>query len=381
MNLSNQKHFLTIVICFAITIILSNCSRKNEAPIEYPKIDVSLLDVIESYYKVADMKADGKFIFESNLCNNDPSLKNIVTAGGVFYDKQGNVVNNSGAVSIGGMQLNNHDGTFYIDKPASQNGLYGTNVTFSIKSNPLVQDLGTGTTSSGATTVSVYSPLPISITNVPANKPLTLTANTSTTLTWPADSKNPKGVVVMAEYIPSRSPNRNIAAAGATTLIENSELVADNGSTSVPWSFFSGYPAGGHIILWVARGAYTVASDSTYNYIVGGYTAAAVWDVVVPATPPTITASNYVSVSGFTVTYTNTATLVKTYFTIPTGGGKLGTLPAGTYNINFSKPSNTTKYAFASCDGSSVTGTSATFNNVVVNSNCAISISDPNRQP
>jgi hypothetical protein len=185
----------------------------------------------------------------------------------------------------------------------------------------------------------------------------------------------------MAEYIPSRSPNRNIAAAGATTLIENSELVADNGSTSVPWSFFSGYPAGGHIILWVARGAYTVASDSTYNYIVGGYTAAAVWDVVVPATPPTITASNYVSVSGFTVTYTNTATLVKTYFTIPTGGGKLGTLPAGTYNINFSKPSNTTKYAFASCDGSSVTGTSATFNNVVVNSNCAISISDPNRQP
>lgn len=47
----------------------------------------------------------------------------------------------------------------------------------------------------------------------------------------------------------------------------------------------------------LARGNYTIASNGDYNYLVGGYTAAAVWDVQVPIPPPAINGGNTYSFS------------------------------------------------------------------------------------
>ena len=90
-------------------------------------------------------------------------------------------------------------------------------------------------------------------------------------------------MAIVAEYLPGRYVNRDLAAAGVQTPMDNSIHVPDNGSYAIPWSFFSGYHAGAHIILWVARGNFDIAANGTYNYKVGGYTAAAIWDVLVPA--------------------------------------------------------------------------------------------------
>ena len=274
-NERSVKYVFCFFFCF---MAISSCTKDKPDESEIQEIGVGLFDVIEYYYKLTTTKVDGKFIFESNLCDNEPSNSNIVTAGGAFYDKQGNIVNNGGTVVIGTMTVPNHNGTFYIEKAVSQNGLYGTNVKFTIQPPT---DILTGTQAADAT-ASIYSPLPINITNIQPGTKLLLKANMSTSLTWNADPANSNGVVIMAEYIPSRSPNRNIASGGATGLIQHSQLVPDNGSYSIPWSFFSDYPPGGHVILWIARGNYAIASTSVYNYKVGGYTAAGIWDVIVP---------------------------------------------------------------------------------------------------
>jgi len=88
----------------------------------------------------------------------------------------------------------------------------------------------------------------------------------------------------------------------------------------------------------------------------------------------TITCSNPIAIAGFSVSYTNTSTLAQTTFNIPTTGGTLGTVPAGTYNVVFFKNGNATTYYFAACTTGGTTGTTATFSNVTVNSTTCNSI-------
>lgn len=60
---------------------------------------LSMLDIIENYYKVMNTKVDGSFYFQSNLVNNDRRITNIVQGSGVFYDTAGNRENGTGPVS------------------------------------------------------------------------------------------------------------------------------------------------------------------------------------------------------------------------------------------------------------------------------------------
>jgi hypothetical protein len=123
----------------------------------------------------------------------------------------------------------------------------------------------------------------------------------------------------------------------------------------------------------VARGNYTILANKDYSYKVGGYSAAAVWDVVIPTPPISISSTNATGLSGFTAVYTNTATSAKTSFGVPANGGSLGTLAPGIYNVVISKAGNTTKYYFSTCDLTNVNAASATFNNVVIsNADCNI---------
>lgn len=286
--MKKKYKFQTILLlALAMVFLTTSCHKQTDKDYAAPKTNdnFSLLGIIERYYKVANTKVDGKFMFESNLCNNDPTLTNISLAGGIFYDKNGNPQTGGGLVSIGDNKwMPNSLGTYGFDKALPQKGLFGQDVTFTLTPPSEL------TTVAGINTVTttLYSPLPISITNVPPMTSVTLLPNNPTTLNWNADPNNPNGVIIIAEYLPTRYVNKSALSAGNSYLIESSMLVPDNGSASIPWSFFSNFPAIGHIILWVARGNYTIAGDGTYNYQVGGYSAAAVWDVK-QSVPPHLT--------------------------------------------------------------------------------------------
>ena len=371
---------LQIILLSLSILLFTSCSKKKEMIKTPPDAEQGsdLLSIIESYYKFSTIKPDGKLMFESNLCNNDPSLTNIALVGGVLYDKQGNVEIGGSPISIGDYLLSpNTKGTYGFDKMLPQTGLFGTNVTFSVNNRNTNNTNNTKPNNGqSVATATLYSPKAIIITNVAPRTPINIVPIQTTIVNWNTDVNNPNGVIIIGEYIPTRYMNKKSLTAGYSKLIESSLKVPDNGSTSIPWSFFSKFPEGGHIILWVARGNYSILSNGKYLYQVGGYTAAAVWDVIMPIIPPVIRVNNYASVSGFKATYTNTATSLSTTFNLSTTSGTVGTLAKGTYNVSILKIGNSTKYNFQVCDDILKNNvTSATFNNIVVSGDCDINIS------
>jgi hypothetical protein len=195
---------------------------------------------------------------------------------------------------------------------------------------------------------------------------LTLIPFQNTLITWNAHPSNPNGVIVIAEFLPGRYINKTTLDRGYTKLMERTMLVTDNGSTSIPWSFFSIFPEEGHIILWIVRGNYSIVSDGKYNYQEGGYTAAAVWDVRIPISPININCSNNTTARAYKITYTNNIT--HTLYPInlnPNSGGTIQ-IPPGTYDVGFSRNTGATVSTTFSVNGQSASGYSATFHGVQI---------------
>lgn len=293
-----------IVFVSLCTIICLSCKKNGYKDLPQTSKDslligANLLDIIESYYKLQTTKVQGTFMFESMVPNNDSKVKNTVLLGGNFYDEDAHTRLFGGTTYIGNNKLEpNAAGTYGFDQALSRDGLFGTNVTFTLSPRHYTGNVlaasGRSTTmtthssttqgdgGSGSISTTIYSPIAISITNVPPQTPVTLVPNNPLIITWNTDPNNQIGVSIIAEYIPLRASNITLMAAGYNTVLTKSILVPDNGTTALPWSFFSQFPIGCNIILWVARGNYTILSDGTYNYQVGGYSAAAVWEVTVP---------------------------------------------------------------------------------------------------
>lgn len=98
---------------------------------------------------------------------------------------------------------------------------------------------------------------------------------------------------------------------------------------------------------------------------------------VPPAAAPStvsIQSNNYSAMSGYTALYTNVSTSQQTSFSVPSAGGlqTLGQLTPGTYNLTISKTGFQPTMIFgAGCNGYTISGTSATFYNIVItSSNC-----------
>lgn len=286
-------------------VVLSGCKRESKTAIQGAsdslQAKAGFLDILENYYKVQNTKVQGRFMFESMVPNNDPKVENTVLLGGNFYDEDAHARLYGGTISIGKNNIEpNSEGTYGFDKVLARDGLFGQNVTFTLTPDHKMvanSSRAAALTSSGATTqgqgagstpsvtATIYSPAAISITNVAPQTPLLLAPGWALPITWNTDPNNTVGVSIIAEYLPLRPFNQSLVAAGFNTPLDKSILVPDNGSTVIPWSFFRDFPQNGHIILWVARGNYTIATDGTYNYQVGGYSAAAVWDLSIPTYP------------------------------------------------------------------------------------------------
>lgn len=317
--MKNNFNKLHSLLSAAIVLFAMACGKGKDKLVQ-PSTTGTMLDIITSFYKVQNTKADGSVLYQSNLCNNDPKLTKIVQASCVFYDTTGNKEDGDGSpVSIGTHKLvmNGH-GTYGNEGVAlEQQGLYGTNVTFSITApskhiprSGLVNSTNNNrqsTTNSVLPTINeqstasttIYIPAAINITNVPPTNVIALTNGAPTTITWNADPNNTIGVIIVAEYYPEFFNNKASYNAGNKQFIRQALNVPDNGSTSIPWSFFDQFPVGGHITLWVGRGNFAIASNGTYNYRVGGYTATAIWDVSIlpPPPPPSINGSTVVNLS------------------------------------------------------------------------------------
>ncbi|WP_255153981.1 hypothetical protein [Ferruginibacter sp. HRS2-29] len=99
--------------------------------------------------------------------------------------------------------------------------------------------------------------------------------------------------------------------------------------------------------------------------------------VCVPVAGINISYSNTDNIAGYVAVYTNTSTNVVTTFTIPSGTGTLGCLPSGIYTVDIHKVSGIAPFLAISCGATTVTGTSAIFNNVNIGriSSRSISIS------
>jgi len=398
----NIKIRTALALAISIILLSVSCSRKESKEIVQQKDNNTMLDIIERYYKMQNTKTEGSFMFQSNLTNNDPKQTKTVLMGGFFNDTKGKFETDGGDVSIAGKLLTNKNGWYGYDKVESQAGMYGTNVTFTL--NTPISQGGSGASSqsqaaagynqkqtqsassapSAATTLSttLYSPKPITITNIAPRTTINLVQNASTTITWNADPLDSNGVVIIASYLPTRIFNVFPHSQGYTTVLTSSELVPDNGGTTLPWSFFSQFPQGSHITLWVARGNYTILANKDYSYKVGGYTAAAVWDITIPFQPVTVSATNVTGLSGFVAAFTNIATNKTASFSVPSGGGTVGSLPPGIYNIKISKTGNATQYYFDVCGSTSVIATSASFTNATVFGACNyITIAPKNQIP
>jgi hypothetical protein len=84
----------------------------------------------------------------------------------------------------------------------------------------------------------------------------------------------------------------------------------------------------------------------------------------------TITAVNNSALSGFTATFVNTSTSAQTIYNVPAGGGTLGTLPPGTYNVTIAK-TGTVKYIYTVCTVSHAAAVSSTFSNMAISVSCS----------
>lgn len=362
---------LLLLPCTAITVLYGCTKLDSKRVVD----NSSILSVMESYYNFSKVKPDGTFMFESNVMNNDPTEKNTALVGGLFYDKNGSLQNGGGTISIGGYQLTPKGGQYGFDKILPRDSLYGKNVTFVLRppsrsstvtatgSPSGITTHGTGTiiVSDPIVTATLYSPIPINVTNVdPQAAPMSLLTNTLTPLTWNADPNNVNGVVIIAQYLPMLFANQAINALGFNTVIRVSELVPDNGSTTLDPSFFSKFPKGGQLMLFVGRGNYTTASDGTYNYQVGGYTATAVYAINIPY--PKINGANsfvYTAASSGTITGAPGQTI-----TVTMAVNSVGKHPGGAFsyfNISGSTLQIPVAKQSALANISDMTGGSATF--------------------
>jgi hypothetical protein len=244
-----QRFFYAIFI----VITLSACTKTTPT---------SNSDVVESYYSLLQNNVDGSFLFQSQI-NNNPSLKNIVLVTGFFYNKKNDKTEAGGPVLIGGYQLL-PDTLQYQSIHLSTDSLFGVDLTFRLIPPPSMD--------TASITATFYSPAAIYITNnsvVPAQ--INLSSDSSLPITWNADSRNKNGVNIYADFLPTRFPNDSLFNVGYKNEINNSVMVPDNGRTILPASFFSKFPIGANIMLFVGRGNAIIVQSGIYRYYLGGF--------------------------------------------------------------------------------------------------------------
>lgn len=235
------------LLSFLGIIILSAC-RKT------PITDTVVPGKVYSYFNRPYLqKINGQVLFEVNNGDNSQArTKGAQIYGG--FDAMG------GTFNIGEYNINPS-----LSDNLAYDSLYGKVISYSIK--PPINE------GSALLTGSFYSPAPIYATNIPmpSQTPNYIAANSPFTLTWNADANNANGINIEADYFPTSFQNSDLAAKGDSLYIENSILLPDNGSSSIPASFFAKFPTGACLWIFVGRGNAVYVQSGKYIYLVNGF--------------------------------------------------------------------------------------------------------------
>lgn len=226
--------------------------------------DVAVPGVVYSYYNKPYVKnTAGEFLFQTDITNNDSSIKKAAFFLGGF-DSIDATTRKDGIVNIAGYSLlpNPNLNQFYN---LAYDSLYGKVISYSIQPP----------SNEGSVVLkgSFYSPAPIYATNIPpiSQTPNYIQPNSTFPITWKADANNTNGVNIWATYYPTRDGNWDLAAKGDSILIENRIMVPDNGSTALPSSFFSKFPTGGSLFIFIGRGNAVYVQSGQYIYLINGF--------------------------------------------------------------------------------------------------------------
>jgi len=276
-----MKNYTLITVLFTASLLFS-CTKKD-ATQNINLTTRSIADIILNYQAFSQKKVDGAFYVQSMAFNNQPAEFTTTTQiGGAFYTKKGDT-RAGGIVSIGSYNLLPSINNFYgFDKYLSRDDFYGKKITFRLNPKP---SLNSGTTRS----TSLDDPNDESIVSQDLYIPSAINVGTSNSsadptnyISWNPDPLNPNGIVIIAEYNPDLTLNEGLSNAGYSSLIRNSISVPDNGGTTLSTDFYSMFPSGAKIILYVGRGNYTIISSGNYDYSIAAYTENSIYIVTKP---------------------------------------------------------------------------------------------------
>lgn len=278
------------MLAMAFCIATTSCKKNDTIPNPLVTNNRSIPDMMMSYKALVQKDVDGDFVVQSMTFNHEP-ISDLLSAqiGGSFFDKQGNTIP-GGIVSIGSNDLSVKNGFYGLDKNLSRDEFYGKKVTFKLHTPHAKKTSANSSTNAvniNNIDISADNPDVTSTLYVPAAIYVNTTNHNpdpSNTITWNADPNNTNGVVIVAEYDPGLTLN-GLVAGTFPVPIRNSISVDDNGSTTLPTSFYSSFPPSSSVILYVGRGSYTIATSNGYNYRIGAYTSNAVYVLAMPYFP------------------------------------------------------------------------------------------------
>jgi hypothetical protein len=240
---------------FLAIVTLSACRKLPVATTAVP-------GQVYSYFNLPYLNADGRFLFQNNDVINDSALKRNTQISGNFYNTTNMVYSVGGMANIAGYNMQPNSNGQYQLSNLGNDSLYGKIISYSIN---LPATQGTG-----VLTGSFYSPAPIYATNIPPMTQVNIPPNSTFPITWGADANNTNSVNIMAEYFPTEQTN-SLLAKGDSLFLDNSIMVPDNGSTSLPASFFAKFPTGALLWIFVGRGNAIYVQNGQYVYLLSGF--------------------------------------------------------------------------------------------------------------
>lgn len=246
-----------VLLIFMLVGWLSACKKSNTTYI--PNASAS------DYYTFLSQPSNGTLVLQSYTTIDSQGISTITDVEGAFTDTNRNV-HGGGPMSIGNMTFSDSIiGTqyYYNGVPIQGASYFGTTLLYQL--NPVIG----GQVTSASVQSSLYAPALLTI-NSPS---LGSKVNTGSTITWNADPKNTKGVLIELKYDPAALANLGFSTA-YPSVITHSATATDKGTYTFQGADFGGFPAGCSVNLNLSRYNYAAiySSDSTKKYLITAYT-------------------------------------------------------------------------------------------------------------
>ncbi len=251
-----------IIYLIGLTIIILYSCQKNK--LEAISNQVTTLPTLIEMYNIINTDTDGSIVIQSQvgIDSQDGVRNNNISASS---NESGNAKRNNlfTTITVGGIVLGSN-GTARptgSDQNKEVASLFGTDIPISINH---YQAKGEGNTESNAHTL--YMPKLISMTHDIDE------ISDGTKISWNADSKNKKGVIIRLEYTALTQQEESISNSNPNNITKGFVL-PDNGTLTITNSMLKTFPNKANIIVTLARGNIALLDNKDETtYKAGGIT-------------------------------------------------------------------------------------------------------------